>query len=257
MAPREARTGSGRTGSARLSGRVALVTGASRGIGRAAALALAEAGAHVVAVARTVGGLEELDDAIKAKRGAATLVPLDLKDFAGIDRMGGALHDRWGRLDMLLANAGVLGAITPLTHLEPKVWDDVMAVNVTANWRLIRSLDPLLRQSGAGRALFVTSPIARSCRPYWGVHAASKAALEALVRTYAGEIAHTGVKANLLAPGPLRTAMRAQAMPGEDPRTLRPPDALAPDIVRMLAPDYSENGVLFDFPSGRTMPAQA
>ena len=241
---------------AALAGRVALVTGASRGIGRAAALALADAGAHVVAVARTVGGLEELDDAVKAKGGTATLVPLDLKDFAGIDRLGGALHERWGRLDMLLANAGLLGAITPLIHLEPRVWDDVMAVNVTANWRLIRSLDPLLRQSSAGRALFVTSGITRSCRPYWGAYSASKAALEALVRTYAGEVAQTRVKANLLAPGPLRTAMRAQAMPGENPASLKPPEALAPDIVHMLSPDYSENGVLFDFPSSGTTGGQ-
>ena len=242
---------------AALAGRVALVTGASRGIGRAAALALAEAGAHVVAVARTVGGLEELDDAIRAKGGTATLVPLDLKDFAGIDRLGGALHERWGRLDMLLGNAGLLGAITPLAHLEPRVWDDVMAVNVTANWRLIRSLDPLLRRSSAGRALFVTSGITRSCRPYWGAYSASQAALEALVRTYAGEIAQTRVKANLLAPGPLRTAMRAQGRPGEDPMTLKPPEALAPDIVRMLSPDYAKNGVLFDFPSGRITGGQA
>ena len=155
---------------ARLEGRIAVVTGASRGIGYAAALGLAEAGAHVVAVARTAGGLEELDDAIRAKGGAATLVPLDLKDFAGIDRLGGAIYERWGKLDMLFGNAGLLGVVTPLGHLEPKVWDDAMAINVTANWRLIRSLDPLLRQSDAGRALFVTSRRhRRRCRPYWGV----------------------------------------------------------------------------------------
>jgi NAD(P)-dependent dehydrogenase (short-subunit alcohol dehydrogenase family) len=236
-----------------LADRLVVVTGASRGIGRAAALALAEAGAHVVAVARTVGGLEELDDAIRAKGGTATLVPLDLKDSPGIDRLGGALHDRWGRLDGLLANAGLLGAITPLAHLDPKVWDEVMAINVTANWRLIRSLDPLLRQSDAGRALFVTSGITRSCRPYWGVYSTSKAALEALARTYAGEVARTRIRVNLIAPGPLRTAMRAQAMPGEDPETLKPPEAVAPDIVRMLSPDYDDNGVLFDFPSGETI----
>jgi NAD(P)-dependent dehydrogenase (short-subunit alcohol dehydrogenase family) len=236
-----------------LANRIVVVTGASRGIGRAAALALAEAGAHVVAVARTVGGLEELDDAIRAKGGTATLVPLDLKDSPGIDRLGGALHDRWGRLDGLLANAGLLGAITPLAHLDPKVWDEVMAVNITANWRLIRSLDPLLRQSDAGRALFVTSGITRSCRPYWGVYSTSKAALEALARTYAGEVARTRIRVNLIAPGPLRTAMRAQAMPGEDPETLKPPEAVAPDIVRMLSPDYDDNGVLFDFPSGETI----
>jgi len=233
--------------------RIIVVTGASRGIGRAAALALAEAGAHVVAIARTVGGLEELDDAIRAKGGAATLVPLDLQDAPGIDRLGGVLYERWGRLDGLFANAGLLGAITPLAHLEPKVWDEVMAVNVTANWRLIRSFDALLRRSTAGRVLFMTSGITRSCRPFWGVYAVSKAALEALARTYAGEVSQTAVRVNLMAPGPLRTAMRAQAMPGEDPMSLKPPEALAPDIVRMLSPDYDENGVLFDFVSGETV----
>jgi NAD(P)-dependent dehydrogenase (short-subunit alcohol dehydrogenase family) len=232
-------------------GRVALVTGASRGIGRAVSLALARAGAHVVAVARTVGALEELDDEIKAAGSAATLVPLDLKDFAGIDQLGAALYARWGRLDMLFANAGLLGAITPLPHLDPKVWDEVMAVNLTANWRLIRSLDPLLRQSAAGRALFVTSGITKSFNPYWGVYATSKAGLEGLVRTYAGELRQANVRANLLNPGPLRTRMRAQAVPGEDPATLKPPEAIAPDILRMLSPDFQENGTCFDFPTGK------
>jgi NAD(P)-dependent dehydrogenase (short-subunit alcohol dehydrogenase family) len=232
--------------------RVVVVTGASRGIGRAAALMLAAAGAHVIAVARTVGALEELDDEIRAKGGAATLVPLDLKDFAGIDRLGAAIFSRWGRLDGLLGNAGLLGAITPLAHLEPKVWEDVMAVNVTANWRLIRSLDPLLRRSDAGRAVFLTSGVTYSFPPYWSAYSVSKAALEALVRTYAGEVAQTTVRANLVNPGPLRTKMRAQAMPGEDPNALKPPDALVPDLVRMLSPDFDRNGVLFDFPTGET-----
>ena len=236
-----------------LDGRIAVVTGASRGIGYAAALGLAEAGAHVVAVARTSGALEELDDAIRARGGNATLVPFDLKDFAAIDRLGAVIHERWGRLDMLLANAGMLGVITPLGHLAPKVWDNVMAVNVTANWRLIRSFDLLLRQSDAGRALFLTSSVTRSCRPFWGVYAASKAALEALVRTYAGEMANTNVRANLLDPGALRTHMRAQAMPGEDPETLKTPDAVVPDIVRMLSPGYTETGVLFNFRNGETL----
>jgi len=232
--------------------RVVVVTGASRGIGRAAALALAEAGAHVIAVARTVGALEELDDEIRAKGGAATLVPLDLKDFAGIDRLGAAIFSRWGRLDGLLGNAGLLGAMTPLAHLEPKVWEDVMAVNVTANWRLIRSLDPLLRRSDAGRAVFLTSGVTYSFPPYWSAYSVSKAALEALVRTYAGEVARTTVRANLVNPGPLRTKMRAQAMPGEDPNALKTPDALVPDLVRMLSPIFDRNGVLFDFPTGET-----
>ncbi len=236
-----------------LAGRIAVVTGASRGIGYAAALALAEAGAHVVAVARTTGGLEELDDAIRAKGGGATLVPLDLKDFAAIDRLGGVIFERWGKLDMLFGNAGVLGVVTPLGHLEPKVWDNAVAINLTANWRLIRSLDPLLRRSDAGRALFMTTGAAKSLRPYWGSYSITKAALEALVRTYAAEVANTSVRANLLSPGPLRTHMRAQAMPGEDPDTLATPDVVAPDIVRMLSPGYAENGVLFEFKTGETL----
>jgi NAD(P)-dependent dehydrogenase (short-subunit alcohol dehydrogenase family) len=232
--------------------RIAVVTGASRGIGYAAALALAEAGAHVVAVARTVGGLEELDDAIRAKGGAATLVPLDLRDFPAIDRLGAAIYERWGKLDMLLGNAGVLGVVTPLGHLEPKVFDEVMAVNVTANWRLIRSLDPLLRQSDAGRALFVSSGAVERCRPYWGAYSASKAALQALVQTYAGELKGTRATANLIDPGPLRTRMRAQGRPGEDPEALQPPEAVAPEIVRMLSPGYAATGVIFRFPDHST-----
>ncbi len=234
--------------------RVAVVTGASRGLGYAAAKALAAAGAHVVAIGRTTGGLEELDDEIGAAGGSATLVPLDLKDVDGIDRLGAALYERWGRIDALLGNAGLLGVITPISHLEPKVWDDVFAINVTANWRLIRSLDPLLRRSEAGRALFVTSGAVQSCRPYWGVYSASKAALDAMVRTYAKELAPSPATANLINPGPLRTAMRAQAMPGENPETLKLPSEAAPDIVRMLSPDYADNGALFDFPTGKTVP---
>jgi NAD(P)-dependent dehydrogenase (short-subunit alcohol dehydrogenase family) len=235
-----------------LDGRIALVTGASRGIGRAAALGRAEQGAHVVAVARTVGALEELDDEIKAKGSAATLVPLDLTDYAGIDRLGAAIHERWGKLDMLLGNAGLQGAITPLSHLEPKVFEAVMAVNVTANWRLIRSLDPLLRQSDAGRALFVTSGVVALAQPFWGVYTASKAALEALVKTYAAESRATRLRVNLINPGPLRTRMRAEGWPGEDPSTLKPPEALVPDILRMLSPTYTGNGVRFDFATGKT-----
>ena len=177
--------------------RIALVTGASRGIGRAAALALAKSGAHVVALARTQGGLEELDDEIRALRPeepeATTLVPMDLRDFAAIDRLGEALNRRWGRLDAFVGNAGVLGLLTPLHQLDPKTWDDVMAVNVTANWRLIRSLDPLLRLSDAGRVAFITSGAASRAdlRAYWGPYAVSKAALDALARTYAAETLNT------------------------------------------------------------------
>jgi NAD(P)-dependent dehydrogenase (short-subunit alcohol dehydrogenase family) len=227
-----------------LTGRVALVTGASRGIGRAAALAIAKAGAHVVLVARTVGGLEELDDEIQKGAGSATLVPLDLKDFPGIDRLGAAIFERWGRLDALLGNAGILGALTPLAHLQPKTFDELVAVNVTANWRLIRSLDPLLRRSEAGRAVFLTSGAARKFTPFWGAYAASKAALESIVLTYAAECAGTNVKVNLFSPGPTRTAMRKIGFPGEDPLTLPPPEDMAPQILQLLLPTCTKNGEL-------------
>ncbi len=236
-----------------LDGRVAVVTGASRGIGRGVALAFARAGAHVVAVARTQGALEELDDEIQALGGAATLVPVDLKDFDALDRMGAALNERWGRLDILFANAGILGGLAPLGHYSPAVWDDVMAVNVTANWRLIRSLDPLLRASGSGRAIFVSSGAAHSCKAYWGAYAVSKAALEALARTYAAETATTPVKVMLVNPGPLRTRMRRAAMPGEDPATLRTPAEFAPHVLRLASPDWTETGKLYDFRQGRVL----
>lgn len=228
-------------------GRIALVTGASRGIGRAVAVALAKEGAHVVAVARTVGGLEELDDDIKKEGGTATLVPLDLKDFAGIDRMAAAVHERWGRLDALFGNAGILGVLTPVAHLNPKTWDDTMAINVTANWRLIRALDPLLRQSSAGRVLMMSSAVARLNRPYWGVYAISKAALEMLTFTYAAECNGTNVRANAYNPGPTRTRMRAEAMPGEDPMTLPAPEEMAPAILELLSPACTKNGELVAF----------
>src|SRR5215813_14144256 len=186
------------TGSKPLDDRIALVTGASRGIGAATALKLAQAGAHVVAVARTVGGLEELDDAIRAAGGSATLVPGDLKDFAAIDRLAGALAERYGRLDVLVGNAGMLGPLSPLGHVQPKAWDEVFAINVTANWRLIRAMDPLLRLSAAGRAVFITSGVASTARAYWGPYAISKAALEVLARTYAAETESTPVRVNLL-----------------------------------------------------------
>jgi NAD(P)-dependent dehydrogenase (short-subunit alcohol dehydrogenase family) len=240
-----------------LQDRIALVTGASRGIGRAAALALAEAGAHVVAVARTQGALEELDDEIRARGGdPATLVPLDLKDMEALDRLGAALHERWGKLDVLFGNAGILGDLTPLGHVDPKTWDTLMAVNVTANWRLIRSLDPLLRASDAGRAIFVSSGAAHKCTAYWGPYSVSKAALEALARTYAAETVETPVRVMVVNPGPLRTRMRASAMPGEDPETLRTPDDLAPHILRLASPEWSETGKLYDFPTDRVLAYQ-
>jgi NAD(P)-dependent dehydrogenase (short-subunit alcohol dehydrogenase family) len=232
-----------------LAGRIALVTGASRGIGFQAAKGFAAAGAHVVAVARTVGGLEELDDAIRKVGSSATLVPLDLQDYPGIDRLGEAIFKRWGKLDIFLANAGVLGQLSPLGHVPPKVWDEVIAVNVTANWRLVRSLDPLLRQSEAGRAIFMSSGAAQKCRPYWGPYSVSKAALEALARTYAGETKNTPVRVVAVDPGKTRTAMRAKAMPGEDPKTLPKPSEIVPYLVEMASPSFQSTNVLFEFPT--------
>ncbi|MFI5010717.1 MAG: SDR family NAD(P)-dependent oxidoreductase [Hyphomicrobiales bacterium] len=233
--------------------RVVLVTGASRGIGRAAALALARAGCHVIALARTVGGLEELDDAIKRDGGSATLVPADLADFQALDRLGAAIAKRWGRLDAFIGNAGLLGPITPLGHVEPDAWERVMAVNVTANWRLLRALDASLRAAPDGRVVLVSSGAAASCLAYWGPYSVSKAALEALARTYAAETATTPIRVMLLNPGPLRTAMRAEAMPGEDPSTLKTPQDLAPWFVKMTEPDWKETGKVFDFPRGEVI----
>lgn len=230
-----------------LDGRIALITGASRGIGRASAIALAGAGAHVIAVARTVGGLEETDDLIQKAGGTATLVPMNLRDGEAIDRLGASIYQRWGKLDAFLGNAGVLGQLTPLAHLEPKIFQEVLEVNVTANWRLIRSLDPLLRRSDAGRVLFVTSGAAQKHTPYWGAYAVSKAALEMMALTYAAECAPTPIKVNLINPGPMRTAMRKKAMPGEDPATLPLPEDMAPKIVEMLSADYTQNGVVLNF----------
>ena len=226
----------------RLAGRLALVTGASRGLGAAAALAFAREGAHCVLVARTVGGLEELDDKIKAEGGAATLVPLDVTDGPGIDRLGAALYERFGRLDVLLGNAGILGVLSPIGHIDPAVFERVMAVNVTANWRLIRSLDPLLRCSDAGRAIFVTSGIANRSVPYWSAYAASKAALDVLATTYAAEVAHTAVRVNLYNPGPMRTVMRAQAFPGEPAEQQVPPEAHAEGLIQLALPSCTMNG---------------
>lgn len=234
-----------------LNGRVALVTGASRGIGYHLARLLASSGAHVIAVARTVGGLEELDDEITKAGGSATLVPLDLTDMEGIDRLGGAIHERWGKLDILAANAGVLGVIAPIGHVEAKVFDKVMTVNVTATWRLIRSVDPLLRFSDAGRAIVMSSGVAHSCRAFWAPYAASKAAVEALARSWADETRNMPLRVNSVNPGATRTAMRAQAMPGEDPSTLPDPADVAAKILPLASPDLAETGMLFDVPQNR------
>src|ERR1700712_2616559 len=229
-----------------LSGRIALVTGASRGIGRAAAVALGKAGAHVILVARTVGGLEETDDEIQKAGGSATLVPMNLRDFDAIDRLGGSIYERWGKLDAFLGNAGVLGQLTPLAHMEPKTFQEVLEVNLTANWRLIRSLDPLLRLSDAGRVLFVTSGAARKHIAFWGGYALSKSALEILALTYAVECEPTNVKVNLINPGPMRTLMRKKAMPGENPEDLVKPDEMAFKVVEMLSPSYTLNETIIN-----------
>jgi NAD(P)-dependent dehydrogenase (short-subunit alcohol dehydrogenase family) len=230
-----------------LSGRIALVTGASRGIGYFLAKELAGAGAHVIAVARTVGGLEELDDEIRRDgRGSATLVPLDLADMAGIDRLGGSIHERWGKLDILFANAGVLGTISPVGHVEAKVFDKVMAINVTATWRLIRSVEPLLRASDAGRAIIMSSGAAHSARAYWGPYAASKAAVEALARAWADETRNMALRVNIANPGATRTAMRAQAMPGEDPATLPHPSEVAKTLIFLADPALRETGMIYE-----------
>ncbi|MBW8444817.1 MAG: SDR family NAD(P)-dependent oxidoreductase [Arenimonas sp.] len=228
-----------------LKGRIALVTGASRGIGYYTALELAKAGAHVIACARTVGGLEELDDAIKAVGGSATLVPFDLADMNAIDALGASIDERWGKLDILVANAGILGVISPIGHIEAKVFEKVMTINVTATWRLIRSLEPLLVKSDQGRALILSSAAAHKCRPFWGVYSASKAAVEALARTWAGETQRLPLRIVSIDPGPTRTAMRAQAMPGEDPSTVPHPSEVAARLLPLCGTALTETGKLF------------
>jgi NAD(P)-dependent dehydrogenase (short-subunit alcohol dehydrogenase family) len=226
-----------------LAGLIALVTGATRGIGRAAALGLAQAGAHVIAVGRTQGALEALDDEIlKATGEHATLVPLDLTNGAGIDQLGGVVHQRWGRLDILVHAAGVLGELTPASHIETKLWDRVLATNLTSAYRLIRSLEPLLRKSAAGRAIFLTSGAAVRPRAFWGVYAASKAGLEGLVKSWADELENTAIRPVLLDPGAMRTAMRAKAFPGEEPESLPHPSEIAPLVVELARPDLSPAG---------------
>lgn len=228
-----------------LKDRIALVTGASRGIGYFTALELAKAGAHVIACARTVGGLEDLDDAIQAVGGSATLVPFDLTDMQAIDRLGASIFERWGKLDILVANAGILGIISPIGHVEAKVFEKVMLTNVTATWRLIRSVEPLLLKSDAGRALILSSGAAHKCRPFWGPYSASKAAVEALARTWAAEQQRTALKVNSIDPGATRTAMRAQAMPGEDPEALPHPTDVAKAMLHLASPDMQDTGRLF------------
>ncbi|MGE3915239.1 MAG: SDR family NAD(P)-dependent oxidoreductase [Hyphomicrobiaceae bacterium] len=235
-----------------LAGRLALVTGASRGIGRAVALGLAKAGAHVVVMARTVGALEELDDDIRAAGGAATLVELDLKRTDKLDALGPTLLQRWGRLDILVANAGILGPLSPLGHITSDSWREVIDINLTANWHIVRSVDPLLRRSDAGRAIFVSSGAALARNAYWGPYSVSKAGLEALAKTWALELADTPAKVNVVNPGPIRTGMRAKAFPGEDPMSLKTPEDIVPLFLRLADPACQESGIVHDFKTGTT-----
>jgi len=220
--------------------RIALVTGASRGIGAAVAKALAGAGAHVVLTARSVGGLEEVDDAIREKGGTATLIPMDLLDLDAVDALGPVLADKFGKLDILIGNAGMLGTLGPITHADAKEWQKIMDLNVTANFRLIRTLDPLLRASDAGCAIFVTSNMAHANQAYWGAYATSKAALETLVKTYAAETVKTNLKVHLLNPGIVDTAMLAQSFPGGYQGNARKPEDLVPDFLELVTPDYQK-----------------
>ncbi len=234
----------------RLQGQIAVVTGASRGIGRAVALLLAREGAHVIAVARDVAELESLDDAIKAlgAKDGATLVPLDLRTHDGIDYLGKSILDRWGKLNILVGNAAVLGPITPVEHITPQKFQELLDVNLTANWRLIRSLGPLLRASpNGGRAVFVSSGAAHGAKQFWGGYSMSKAALESIVKIWAAENAKTGLRVNLFNPGATRTAMRAAAMPGEDPMTLPAPETVAEAMLPLLLPACAATGETVNF----------
>ncbi len=231
----------------RFDGKAALVTGASRGIGRAIAKALALQGAQVVALARTKGGLEELDDELKALGVQMSLLRLDLREGGQIDALGPTLYERFQRLDIFVGNAGLLGPLSPLGHISEADWSHTLNINVTANWRLLRTLDPILRLSPAGRVLFMTSSAAQNCRAYWGPYSVSKAALEALAKTYAHEVQSTSVRVNLLNPGRLRTRMRAKAYPGEDETTVPPPEAIVPLALSLLTEETTANGERFDF----------
>jgi NAD(P)-dependent dehydrogenase (short-subunit alcohol dehydrogenase family) len=226
----------------RLSGKVALITGASRGIGAAVAERLAREGAHLVLTGRTVGGLEETDDRVRATGGSATLVPFDLREFIKIDELAAALYERYGRLDILVGNAGEFGVFSPLGHIDPALWAEIVDLNLTANWRLIRAMDPLLRAAEHGRAVFVTTALAREALPYYGPYAVSKAGLEAMVRIYAGEVARTSVRVNLLDPGIVRTRLRARIFPGENPATVPSPESVADAFLPLVLEECRHHG---------------
>ncbi|MEQ1704558.1 MAG: SDR family NAD(P)-dependent oxidoreductase [Rickettsiales bacterium] len=233
------------TSNRQLTGKIALITGATRGIGFAVAKKFAAEGAHVIATGRSVAGLEELDDAIKAIGGTATLVPLNLLETDKIEMMAQSVAQRFGRLDILVGNAGILGELSPVAHTNPEDWDKVIAVNLTANFHLIRCFDPLLKLSPAPRAMFVSSGVTRGAHAYWGAYAVSKSALEKMVETYAAENAKTPLKANLIDPGGVRTRMRAKAFPGEDPETLPHPDQITDVFLRLAREDLQETGKKF------------
>ncbi len=230
----------------RLKDRIALITGASRGIGRAVALAFARQGAHVLLLARARTALEEIDDAIKESGGKATLIPLNLTDGKRIDALGPTLYERFGRLDILVGNAAILDRLSPLTHIPSEHWERVVATNLTANWRLIRTLDPLLRRSDAGRVIFVTSSVAHTAKAYWAPYSLSKAALETLAKTYANETSDSAIKVNIIDPGATATRMRAEAYPGEDQATLRTPEEVAEVFVEFALPSFTETGRLIE-----------
>jgi NAD(P)-dependent dehydrogenase (short-subunit alcohol dehydrogenase family) len=240
---------------ARFKDRIALVTGASRGLGRAMALLLAREGAHVVICARTAGALEEVDDEIRATGGAATILKLDLRAQDRIDQLGPVLYQRWGKLDILVAAGGILGPLSPLPHVAAEAWESVLDINLSANWRLIRTLDPLLKRSDAGRALFVTSGVSSGDLAYWGPYAVSKAGLEVLAKSYAQELANTAVRVSILDPGPMRTALRAKAFPGEDRSKLVDPADVAAFALPLLLPSKTENGDLVRFRADAAEPA--
>jgi NAD(P)-dependent dehydrogenase (short-subunit alcohol dehydrogenase family) len=230
----------------RLKDRIALITGASRGIGRAVALQFAREGAHVLLLARARTALEEVDDTIKESGGKATLIPLNLTDGKRIDALGPTLYERFGRLDILVGNAAILGRLSPLTQTPSEHWERVIATNLTANWRLIRTLDPLLRRSDAGRVIFVTSSVAHTAKAYWAPYSVSKAALELLAKTYANETSDSAIKVNTVDPGATATRMRAEAYPGEDQATLRTPEEVAEVFIQLVLPSFAETGRLIE-----------
>ena len=229
-----------------LTGKVVLITGASRGICKAVALAASNAGAELIITGRTVGALEDVDDEIKSTNGKATIVELDMSDYAAIPRLSTAIYERWGKLDGLVANAATLGPLTPLSHLDDTVWDNTISINLTAQWHLIRAMEPLLISAPAGRAVIVSSGVAEGIKPFWGPYAISKAGLEAMGRVWAGETEQTNLRINILNPGGTATRMRASAFPGENPDLLPQPFDIAPAFLTLLDPECSAHGQRFD-----------